>query len=340
VTATPAEETLAAERHRRVRAAVAAIGAGVLTLGGATLFGYATCDRPQSLITFVESLQAQLRGAPPPGFKARQVLFYDEQGLLLVVVAAMLALASVGMGVALVHLYHSAKARRPELPRAVRIAAIAGGGLGVAGLVQAIALAVKANQFADASDQGAEAARDALVFPLLIVILRDVGLFALGLAFVVIALNAMRVGLLTRFMGVLGIIVGVLFIVPLGSSDIVQSFWLIAIGMLFLGRWPGGPPPAWVTGEAQPWPTQQEIRDAKLARRGQTAAPRLTKDRKADPANANADAKADAVKADPVPAKAPPQRRRQRAEPPETPAPEAPARKPHSSSKKRKRPRR
>ena len=45
----------------------------------------------------------------------------------------------------------------------------------------------------------------------------------------------MRVGLLTRFMGVLGIIVGVLFIVPLGSSlPIVQAFWLVALGVLFL----------------------------------------------------------------------------------------------------------
>ena len=51
----------------------------------------------------------------------------------------------------------------------------------------------------------------------------------------------MRVGLLTRFMGVLGIIVGVLFIIPLGSSlPIVQAFWLCALGALFLGRWPRG----------------------------------------------------------------------------------------------------
>ncbi len=33
-----------------------------------------------------------------------------------------------------------------------------------------------------------------------------------GFAFVLICLNAMRVGLLTRFMGILGIIVGVLFV--------------------------------------------------------------------------------------------------------------------------------
>ena len=88
----------------------------------------------------------------------------------------------------------------------------------------------------------------------------------------------MRVGLLTRFMGVLGMIVGALFIIPLGSSlPIVQAFWLVALGVLFLGRWPAGMPPAWVTGEAQPWPTQQELREARLEkqaeRRGAAPAP-------------------------------------------------------------------
>ena len=49
----------------------------------------------------------------------------------------------------------------------------------------------------------------------------------------------MRVGLLTRFMGILGVIVGVLFVIPLGSQlPIVQCFWLIAVGLLILGRWP------------------------------------------------------------------------------------------------------
>ena len=38
----------------------------------------------------------------------------------------------------------------------------------------------------------------------------------------------------------------------LSGPLIVQLFWLVAIGVLFLGRWPGGRGPAWETGEADP----------------------------------------------------------------------------------------
>ena len=87
---------------------------------------------------------------------------------------------------------------------------------------------------------------------------------ALGLGWVVICLNAMRVGLLTRFMGVLGIICGALIVLPILSPlPIVQTFWLGAMALLLLGRWPNGLPPAWTTGEAAPWPSQQELREAR-----------------------------------------------------------------------------
>ncbi len=59
----------------------------------------------------------------------------------------------------------------------------------------------------------------------------------------------MRVGLLTRFMGVLGIITGVLQILPFGGPlPVVQCFWMLMLSILFLGRWPSGNPPAWRTG--------------------------------------------------------------------------------------------
>ena len=81
------------------------------------------------------------------------------------------------------------------------------------------------------------------------------GTLAIGFAVVVVSLNAMRAGLLSRFMGILGIIVGVLFVLPFfGGPPVVRLFWLGAVGLLFLGRWPGGRGPAWETGEAIPWP--------------------------------------------------------------------------------------
>lgn len=83
------------------------------------------------------------------------------------------------------------------------------------------------------------------------------GQLALAFSFVVVALNAMRAGLLSRFVGILGVIVGALVVLPLVPLPIVQIFWLGALGLLFLDRWPGGRGPAWETGEATPWPVPE-----------------------------------------------------------------------------------
>ena len=68
--------------------------------------------------------------------------------------------------------------------------------------------------------------------------------------------NALRVGLLTRWMGVLGIFTGMLIFLPIGGAtlEVVPAFWMVVMGILYAGRWPNGEPPAWAAGEARPWP--------------------------------------------------------------------------------------
>ena len=76
----------------------------------------------------------------------------------------------------------------------------------------------------------------------------------------------MRAGLLTRFMGALGIVVGVLQVVQVGSSlPLVQTFWLGGLALLFAGRRPGGDPPAWRTGRAEPWPSGAQLAEQRRA---------------------------------------------------------------------------
>ena len=83
-------------------------------------------------------------------------------------------------------------------------------------------------------------------------ILLLLGTFSLAVGLVLVSLNAMRTGLLTRMLGYLGVAAGALMVlVPL---PIVQIFWLAALGFILMGRWPGGAPPAWRTGQAEPWP--------------------------------------------------------------------------------------
>jgi MFS family permease len=77
------------------------------------------------------------------------------------------------------------------------------------------------------------------------------GTLGLIAALVYTSLHAMRAGLLTRFWGTLGMALGVslLFLGPIGVL-----VFMIALGLIFLDRWPGGRPPAWDAGTAIPWP--------------------------------------------------------------------------------------
>jgi hypothetical protein len=80
---------------------------------------------------------------------------------------------------------------------------------------------------------------------------------SLGLAFGLAysCLWAMRVGLLTRFWGSLGIALGVAALLQLTQFTML---WFLYFGFLLLGWVPGGRPPAWAAGEAVPWPTPGE----------------------------------------------------------------------------------
>jgi len=84
---------------------------------------------------------------------------------------------------------------------------------------------------------------------------------AFGFALVLVALNAMRAGLLSRFLGILGIIGGVLSVL-FGGAGVILAFWLVALGIVFMDRWPNGRGPAWDAVEAIPWPSAADQRAA------------------------------------------------------------------------------
>jgi hypothetical protein len=126
---------------------------------------------------------------------------------------------------------------------------------------------------------------------------------AFGAGVVMVSMNIMRTGLVTRFMGILGCIVGVLYILPLSQSlSILTVFWLIALGTLLMGRWPSGDPPAWEAGEARPWPSQAEQRQAREGARGDTRRGGRAPSDKPAPAKAAARRSGAAVEAPPEPA--------------------------------------
>ncbi len=76
------------------------------------------------------------------------------------------------------------------------------------------------------------------------------GALALVAGLIYTCLQAMRVGLLTRFWGSLGMAVGVAALI--GFSPIML-LWFMYLGVLLLGWLPNGRPAAWEEGEAIPW---------------------------------------------------------------------------------------
>jgi hypothetical protein len=93
------------------------------------------------------------------------------------------------------------------------------------------------------------------------------GALSVGAVFVMVSTYAGRAGLLSRFMTIVGSIIGALTvfgtIVGAGSlAGPLVLFWGIALGMLFLNRWPGGRGPAWETCEAVPWPSGAQRQEA------------------------------------------------------------------------------
>jgi hypothetical protein len=89
-----------------------------------------------------------------------------------------------------------------------------------------------------------------------------IGSVLVAFMYVMVPLRARRAGLLSPFMSILGVIAGVLLVLQLAPPMpiVIQAFWLGAIGVLYLGNWPGGRGPAWESGEPDPWPSAAQRR--------------------------------------------------------------------------------
>src|SRR4051794_4903100 len=262
---TPAE-VVARERPSRQRAGFAALAAAILTVVANIVQNATLADRPA--VNEIDALR-DAAGEPlgRPGLGTDQVFYLHDHAAGLLGSAVLQALVALLTGAVLLVLLAAALDRGGRAPRPTRLLILFGAGANALGtLLLSVALTINTANFASSSDHGTQAAHDAVHGGGLLMagtVLGLLGLFAMAASFVMVAVAAMRVGLLTRFVGVLGAIVGVLQILgPLSTgSFIVTAFWLAMVGILLLGRWPTGAPPAWEAGEARPWPSQQEIRE-------------------------------------------------------------------------------
>jgi hypothetical protein len=268
-TGEPVEETLAWERRNGPRAAIAAAVAAIATLVGGIVSSTALSNQPHVPIA------TSLQNAVKPGadtrtsLRAPQLQYIHDKAGTLILGGIILAIGYFALIPTLGYLYRATKARRPEFPRAVLVLALIGPALlGVAAIVFQVALTVKAGDFVNSSDHTRDAVDNVTNNGLLrgVQILNLPGTLCLAFSLVLLGLNAMRVGLLTRFMGVLAIISGgALVLLP---QNPILVFWLLALSALYARRWPSGMPPAWETGVAVPWPSATEVAEQRAAARG------------------------------------------------------------------------
>jgi hypothetical protein len=252
------EEQLRWERENARWAAAGAFLSAILTIAGALY------------------LQSKIKTSPDDKI-ASIVLVHAHKGDLLVS-AILQAIGTALLAPALYYLFRATRFRRPQLPGAIRYLVL------LAPVLGAITTVIRQIQIAQVSDQvvaklplerhvGETLINDKIGQTPIVVVGGIATAAALGIAFMflLLSLNAMRAGLLSKFLGTLGIIVGVLGVLPIFPVPIVQTFWLGAIAVLILNRWPQGRGPAWDSGEAIPWPTAQDRRDALAG--GEGAAP-------------------------------------------------------------------
>jgi hypothetical protein len=294
------QQQLAWEARWRPRAGMAAVAAGLLTFAGFMWTAVAFRDLPRSW--FAQSLQQAFEpGAVgrQPSLRTAEYQFYDGLSFTFIGSSLVRGLAYLAFAYAITFLAAATRARRPELPRIVVYVALVGAVLlAVSGVLGGVGTVVAVDKFLDGPrtvDAAGDVASDSLLLTANLISQLAPLLLAAGL--LLVSLNAMRVGLLTRFLGVLGMISGAMAVLSQFVFSFLQAFWLLAIGFMLLGLG-RALPPAWRTGQAEPWPGRQPS-----PQRG-AAAPQAE---------------------------------------PETGTPEpvgAPAGRPHSSSKKRKRKRR
>jgi hypothetical protein len=266
------------ESERRSRLGVPALAAGVLYLLSGIIISSTLSGAPT--VGLLQALRPALSGVANPAVspRAAEVTFISHRAFDLIAGSALAALAIGALTLVLLLLVDATRFRRPETSSAVRPLVLGGGvALALVSIGHQILSAIATHHFAVGHDFSNHAVDLALTKGTANTISDYLDLLAgLALAAGMIAamVGAMRVGLLTRWMGILGIFTGVLIFLPIGGAtlEIVPSFWLVAMGFLYAGRWPNGDPPAWAAGEARPWPTQAQLRAAKQGGQGKVLA--------------------------------------------------------------------
>ncbi|MGB0872046.1 MAG: hypothetical protein ACPGYP_02800 [Solirubrobacterales bacterium] len=182
------------------------------------------------------------------------VLISDNSGFF-ILAFFFLAVGSLLLAPVLLHLALAIRSRVPKAPRLIPILAVVG--------PVAVAIALPAftfvqvsvaNDFADGTIKTvAEATRlaqsDALDFTRYIYLVAQL---VLAVAWAMVGVFSVRVGLLTKVVGYVAVAIGLASVIAAPLAAILSVFWIGAVSIMLLGRG-SQRPPAWAFGRAVSW---------------------------------------------------------------------------------------
>ncbi len=202
------------------------------------------------------------------GLATEQLRVADANAGVLMLSSLLNALAALLMCIPLLYLFKAAQARSDRVSQAM-VGFVFIGPVLLA--LRSLLAAVSQNQIA--SDFVAQASPGGDIYTLLdnlaeaSTVAEVAGslffpaVLGMVVAMVYTSLQAMRVGLVSRFFGTLGMALGGVLVVlapQLQLLLLVIAIWMGWLGFIYLDRVPRGRPPAWVAGEAIPWPKPGE----------------------------------------------------------------------------------
>jgi hypothetical protein len=301
-------ERVAEESRRRARLGVPAFAGGVLYLLGAITLSATLKDLPA--VGLLQGIAPAISGQVNPRVspRAAEIKFYDHHAFGLIAGAAIGAAAIGVLVVVLLFLFDAARFRRPQTAPVARPLILAGGiAFPVLTVLGEIVQAIAAHNFVSGNDFSTHTVEHALTKNTAYEVLGYVtplAAIALVAGMITLMVSTVRVGLQPRWMGIVGGVGAVILLIPSQELSLITAFWMVGTGLLLMGRFPGGDPPAWAAGAARPWPSQLEARAQRDARRGsrQGGSGKVAKDRGGGPAEALA----------PVPPADSPKRRRRK----------------------------
>jgi hypothetical protein len=267
-------QRVAVESERRSRLGVPAFAGGFLYLLSSIIISSTLNGAP--MVGLVQGLRPALSGIANPAVspRAEEVRFISHHSFGLLAGSALGAVAVGILTLVLLLLLDSTRFRRPQMWPGARPLVLFGGiAVAVVSIAHQAVSSVETHNFASGHNFDTQAVNNALTKGAANEIVDYIDLLAglaLAAGMIVTMLNSLRVGLLPRWMALLGMLSGLLIFLPIGGAElqVIVSFWMVMVGILYVGKWPNGAPPAWEAGEARPWPPS-----ARAAARMSAAAP-------------------------------------------------------------------